>query len=466
MNNTIIEPDYSIYKFALDQAKTAIAILNREGKYIYVNSSWEKIIGQKAENVYGKDVDVIVPDTSAKIAMERCSPIVAHSINRNGGDPIYTTYTPLIRDNQLIGCLIQTIFSQYEEAIAFTHAFGKMINERNFYKQELHRLRSAKYSIDNIVGQSAGIIKLKEQIKHAALSVSNVLVEGETGTGKELVAHALHDLSPRALEAFVKVNCAAIPTQLAESELFGYEYGAFTGARKGGQLGKFELANKGSLFLDEINHLSTIVQPKLLRVLQEQEIEHIGSGKSIPINVRLIAATNVPLEELIEKQSFRSDLYYRLNVIKISLPPLRNRVEDIPMVAENIIEKLNIQLGTHITGMGEETIRNMQNYDWPGNIRELQNAIERAMNFRLQGTLVWSDFSDLPMWSAKRSEKSNGIKGRFLDVKDEAEKTMIKEMLNACNGNKKLTAESLGISRTMLYNKLKKYNISTSANRT
>ena len=223
-----------------------------------------------------------------------------------------------------------------------------LLNQVKYYKQELSKERGARYSLDNIVGTSSAILRLKEQILNAAKSTSTVLIYGETGAGKELIAHSIHAMSKRAAGNFVRVNCSAIPENLMESEFFGYAAGAFTGALKSGKIGRFQLADHGSMFLDEINLLPLTMQPKFLRTLQEHEIDPVGGTKSIPINVRVIAATNIPLEKLVDSGAFRSDLYYRLNVIRIVAPPLRDRKEDIPLLSSVLLERINLQLGTFV----------------------------------------------------------------------------------------------------------------------
>lgn len=336
-----------------------------------------------------------------------------------------------------------------------------MMNELNYYQQELRDLRNSKYSINDIIGDSLPVKNLKKQIKIAAQTTSNVLIEGETGVGKELVAHSIHDLSARSLKPLIKVNCAAIPSELFESELFGYEYGAFTGAKRGGKQGKFEMADKGSLFLDEINQLPITAQPKLLRVLQEKEVERIAGKKPIKIDTRLIVATNEDLVKLIKSGKFREDLYYRLNVINIRIPTLRERKEDIKLISDNIIDRLNFQLGLNIEGIDDETIEKFKLYDWPGNIRELQNVIERGMNLALSGILTWDYFEEyfLNKLPLNINYRSFTVTSTLKEAKIELEKDKIYQCLVNNNFNKSKTARDLGISRTMLYKKLNKYNI-------
>ena len=241
-----------------------------------------------------------------------------------------------------------------------------------------------------------------------------------------------------------------------ESEFFGYEAGAFTGANKKGKIGKFEQANKGSIFLDEINQLSYHLQPKLLRVMQEREFERVGGSRSIAIDVRFIAATNVPLEELVEKQRFRPDLYYRLNVVPIKVPSLRERREDIPILVDDILRKLNGEIGIPVSGISEDIKRKLMNldYDWPGNVRELQNVIEWAMNMSYGEPIKWNHFSRYFSLKSKNFETT----GLELARLDEIEKEMVQRVL-AESQTKTQAAESLGISRTMLYKKIKKYNL-------
>mgnify|MGYP001169861504 FL=1 len=438
------------------------AILDREGRYVYTSQNWREVFHPAMEHPLGMHVSEFYPDTKAMDAMEKGTPILAWPVRAadQGSTRLFTSYFPILDEKEVIGCAIMTFFRNQDEAMRFSEVFSKVCAERDLYRQELRRLQGVRYSIDQIIGESEAIQQVKRQIRQAARTTSNVLIEGETGTGKELVSHAIHNLSARSVRPLVKLNCAAIPLELAESELFGYEQGAFTGASRGGKMGKFELAGKGTLFLDEINQLSPRIQPKLLRAIQEGEIERVGGTKSIPVDVRLIAATNRSLEEMIQEGKFRIDLYYRLNVIDIRIPPLRERQEDIPLLVDSIIDRLNQQLGTTVSGVDEEVLSRFQVYHWPGNIRELQNFLERAMNEKLTGRLSWRDFSDC-FPPIKQSAATFGIGGyrAASTLKKQQERHMIAEALRQCKGNKKRVAEALGISRTLLYNKLKEYRI-------
>jgi transcriptional regulator with GAF, ATPase, and Fis domain len=239
---------------------------------------------------------------------------------------------------------------------------------------------------EQIIGDSSALRIVLEQVERVAAADSTVLIQGETGTGKELIAHAIHNASPRSGHALIKLNCAAIPFDLLESELFGHERGAFTGAIAQ-KIGRFELADKGTLFLDEVGDIPLALQPKLLRVLQEQEFERLGSARTHRVNVRLVAATHCDLERMVKRNQFRGDLYYRLNVFPITLPPLRERPEDIPPLVEYFVEIFSRKMGKHIATIPDECLNAFVSYSWPGNIRELQNVIERAVILSNEGSL-------------------------------------------------------------------------------
>ena len=318
-----------------------------------------------------------------------------------------------------------------------------------------HQL-SAKYTINDIIGESKPILQMKEQILAAAKTRSTVLILGETGTGKELAAHAIHRLSVRRHAPFVRVNCAAIPDNLLESELFGYEAGAFTGAVKGGQSGKFELADNGTIFLDEIGDMPLALQSKILRVLQEKEIEKIGGRGPMPVDVRVIAATHQNLKQLVQDKKFREDLYYRLHVIPIQMPPLRDHREDIPLLVDYFLDKQSLELGIVKPDTDREFISALIEYDWPGNVRELANAIELSVSMA-NGTITKEK---LPLTIREEYGRSGEEDAGVLrSYAEEAEREAIIKALEGCNGNKIKVCDILGISRSSLYNKLKKYNI-------
>jgi transcriptional regulator with GAF, ATPase, and Fis domain len=311
---------------------------------------------------------------------------------------------------------------------------------------------------EQIIGNSRALETVLEKVERVAPTGSTVLIEGETGTGKELIARAVHNLSPRCGRPFIRFNCAAIPLDLLESELFGHEKGAFTGAIAQ-KIGRFEMADGGTLFLDEVGDIPQPLQPKLLRVLQEQEFERLGSGRTHQVDVRLVAATNRNLADMVERSEFRSDLYYRLNVFPLPLPPLRERQEDIPALLIHFVEVFSRRMGKQIDEIPEETTAAFSSYSWPGNIRELQNLVERAVILANDGVLP----NPLP---ASRSQKVASSAGPI--TLRESERSLILRTLDEVSwviGGQKGAAAKLGLKRTTLIFKMKKLGIERSTSR-
>jgi transcriptional regulator with PAS, ATPase and Fis domain len=324
------------------------------------------------------------------------------------------------------------------------------------YEKVLFQINTAKYTWDHICGQSLAIRHTIRMAKKASQTISNVLLTGESGSGKELFAHAIHNGSQRQANPFIKVNCAAIPTQLIESELFGYETGAFTGASKHGKKGKFELADKGSIFLDEIGDLPLDMQSKLLRVLQEKEFERISGSRTIRVDVRVIAATNRNLKEMCSTGQFRSDLYFRLNVMSIQIPSLKERMEDLPVLIEVLLDKLARKLDRKKIPISKDALALLGGYHWPGNIRELENILERAM-ILADRDIITPGLLALPRVISDPSldHSKHTLKG----IINTAEKKAIAQCLERVNGNRSKAARSLGISRSGLYDRIKKFNL-------
>jgi transcriptional regulator with GAF, ATPase, and Fis domain len=309
---------------------------------------------------------------------------------------------------------------------------------------------------EQIIGNSRALEAVLEKVERVAPTGSTVLVEGETGTGKELIARAVHNLSPRCGRPFIKLNCAAIPLDLLESELFGHEKGAFTGAIAQ-KIGRFEMAHTGTLFLDEVGDIPQALQPKLLRVLQEQEFERLGSGRTHQVDVRLVAATNRNLAEIVARNEFRSDLYYRLNVFPVALPPLRERHEDIPALVMHFVEVFGRRIGKQIDEVPKETMESLRSYSWPGNIRELQNLIERAVILANDGVLP----NPLPATKSQKPVYSTVPSPGPMTLK-ESERALILHTLDQVGwviGGTKGAAAKLGLKRTTLIFKMKKLGI-------
>jgi len=311
---------------------------------------------------------------------------------------------------------------------------------------------------EQVIGNSPALEAVLEQVERVAPTDSTVIIQGETGTGKELIAHAIHNLSLRCGRPFIRLNCAAIPLDLLESELFGHEKGAFTGAIAQ-KIGRFELADKGTLFLDEVGDIPPALQPKLLRVLQEQEFERLGSTKTHKVDVRLVAATNRDLIEMVSRGEFRSDLYYRLNVFPILLPPLRERREDIPALVTHFVEVFGRRMGREIEHIPPETMSALSSYPWPGNIRELQNLIERAVILSNNGVLP----NSLPAMGTQAVAVASAVATTPVTTLKDSERTLIQRTLESVGwviGGPKGAATKLGLKRTTLIHKMQKLGIS------
>lgn len=440
-----------------------VTIVDHNGYYLFVSDSWTRAMGYTLEELKGKKAKDIFPDSQSDIAMREGRAIIGHPVRwGKNRAPGFTNYYPAFNEDGTVwGCYCLVMISGIDNAIVVQNQISELYERLQHYEQELANRNGARYSLEHIIGASAKMEALRSQIKKVAHSNSTVLIEGETGTGKELVAHAIHQLSPRSTHNFVRANCAAIPPELMESEFFGYARGAFTGASSKGKIGKFQFADHGSIFLDEINSLPLAMQPKFLRVLQEREVEPVGSTETIPIDVRVIAASNTSLEKQVVDGTFRRDLYYRLNVVRIRVPPLRERKEDIPELAEGLIQRLNRLLGTHTQSVSDSALRLLMEYDWPGNIRELQNALEMAMNVADSDILRREDFVDLTE-RANAKEYQRMMQENHYNLKASKaafEKRLILEVLEMSGNNHSRAAQTLGISRTMLYKKLEQYNI-------
>jgi DNA-binding NtrC family response regulator len=327
---------------------------------------------------------------------------------------------------------------------------------------ELKRKLTEQKSFESVIGSNEKMKKVIEQARCVADTDTTVLIQGESGVGKEVIANAIHQSSQRNKGPFVAVNCGAIPLSLIESELFGHEKGSFTDAKET-KTGKFEQANGGTLFLDEIGELPLDAQVKLLRVLEDKKITRIGGIKPVPVDVRILSATNKNLEERVQKGSFRLDLYYRLNIFPIQIPPLRERKEDIPLFIEHFINKYNTELGLHVKNMSEHAVDQLLNYSWPGNIRDLQNAIQSAMILCREGTIT-SEFLPMrikgyPIIDGTKLEFDSGLDENLKSLNSKLEKELITEALSKCNYNRTETANILKISRKTLFNKMKHYNL-------
>ena len=440
----------------INSSEEAISVVDEKGRGLVINPAYTKLTGLTEEDIIGKPATTdIVEGESMHMKVLRTRRAV-RGIHMKIGQKkrdVIVNVAPVIVDGILKGSV---------GVIRDVSEIQKLTNELNRARQIIRTLE-AKYSFDDIVGNSDETTAAIEQAKLGANTPATVLLRGESGTGKELFAHAIHNGSNRKYNKFVRVNCAAISETLLESELFGYEEGAFSGAKRGGKRGFFEEANNGSIFLDEIGELSANTQAKLLRVLQEKEIVKVGGTKAIPINVRVIAATHVNLEKAILEGEFREDLYYRLNKIPIQIPSLRQRKGDIPAIAERLIQKINQDYGRNVEGLTDSAISYLQSYEWPGNVRELENILGRAIIF-MNYNEIYIDVQHLP--PLHKEEQAELAQNNLLPELEEKplehlvtefEGNIIHEYLERFGGNKTQTARALGISVRNLYYKLEKY---------
>ena len=439
----------------MDAFNEWFVVINEKGIITSISDDYKEFLG--CDNPIGKKVEDIIENTKmGKVLKTGIADI--GGIQEIKGNKMIAMRVPIKKDGKVISAVGKVVFKDISDFHALSKKLLDLEKEVEFYKSKIAENKTAKYSVENIIGQSDKIRKVKDLIGKVANTNSNVLINGESGTGKEMIAHSIHNSSKRYLAPFIKINCASIPAELLESELFGYEEGAFTGAKKGGKKGKFELANGGSIFLDEIGDMNINMQAKILRVIQEREIESIGGSGVKSVDVRIITATNKNLEELVKKGEFREDLYYRLNVVKIVSPPLRERKEDIPELANALRIKIAKRLGVYVEGISKDAIECLGNYDWPGNIRELENVIERAINLLDSNIMIKTEHLSKRFTSAKYKRYSD--KNEHLrTIVEEVEKEVILECLNRNNWNKNKTAQILGISRAGLYKKIEEFNL-------
>lgn len=435
LNNTHVQA-------ILDASHDGIIAIDREFTITLVNKNAIEILGLP-NHIVGEKITRYIPNSDMlRIVSTGKKELgdIATVLDRQ----IIINRLPIVIDGEIVGAV-----STFKEITDIQKL------ELRIRKQSIESGLEAKYRLEDIVGNSSAIREAKELAETFAKTDATVLILGESGTGKELFAQGIHLSSPRAAGPFVAVNCAALPENLLESELFGYEEGAFTGARKGGKPGLFELAHGGTIFLDEIGEMSLPIQALLLRVLQEKKVRRLAGEKVVPVDVRIVAATNRNLEQLIEEKEFRSDLYYRLNVLTLELPPLRNRLEDIPALTESIVAELCEKGTKRITVIDDAIYHRFQRYAWPGNVRELRNAVERMVLLSKENRLDQAHLSFFDRKWSKLSEEFSG-EDKWIDV----ERSLIAATLKKTQGNKLEAANVLGMDRTTLWRKMKKYKLS------
>lgn len=456
-----MEDNMEILESVINSAYDGIIIVDENGYITKFNRAYENFLGIKEKDILGKHVTDVIENTRMHIVVKTGKEEIGY-VQRIQGHDMIASRIPIKRNGKIIGAVGKVLFQDIQELKALAQRLRLLESKLNHYKGEIRRMQEAKYSFDNIVTRSKQMERLKEIARRAAESNSTVLIQGESGTGKELFAHAIHKASHRKYGAFIRVNCAAIPKDLLEAELFGYEAGAFTGAKKEGKPGKFELADGGTILLDEIGCMPLEMQAKLLRVLEERESERIGGTEKIDLDIRVIASTNENLEEAVQKGKFREDLYYRLNVIFLHIPPLRERLDDIPILAPAILRDLVNKLKTEPKVLAPETVELLKEHNWPGNVRELRNVLERALNLAPDKIILPEH---LPVNIVNKNKKTLKKFCKLKDIVAKAEIEAIKEALSHTGGNRSDAARLLGIHRTSFYKKIERYGIDISEQR-
>jgi transcriptional regulator with PAS, ATPase and Fis domain len=447
-----------LFKGIFDGIPNGCLIADANGTILYINRPYGRFLEVDPEACVGRHCTDIVPNTRMHI-VAKSGQAEMYKTQRIKGQLLVVHRIPIKKRGRVMAVFGLVMFSDVKEVETLAKKLSILETKVKLYEKELLALRSTRYTLESIVSKSRAMGQLKKIARQAAGNAFPVLITGESGTGKELFAQGIHQASDRRIHPFVRINCAAIPKELLESELFGYEKGAFSGARPGGKPGKFELAHNGTIFLDEIGDLPVEMQPKLLRVLEEKEVERLGGRMPIQTQFRLIAATNQDLREMIAKGSFRQDLFYRLNVIRIGIPPLRKRKADILPIAKHLLRNAAEESALGEIGISEAAGRTLTAYAWPGNVRELANAINRALAVMESGT-EFIEVHHLPFQLTPRPKDAPARRSpRIREIQASAEKKAISSALTQANHNKTLAARLLGIHRTHLYKKMKKYGI-------
>jgi PAS domain S-box-containing protein len=456
--NTIeaLREKLALYERIFDNINAGVLAIDARGYITHFNEPYGRFLNLDPKAQIGRHCTEVVENTRMHIVARTGKAEINHSHRINGQDMVVQRI-PIKKDGKVIAVYGQVMFRDVAEVRDLAEQLSLLESKVQLFEKELFDLRATRYTFDCIIGDSDAITGLKQEAAKAAATHSSVLITGESGTGKELFAQAIHNAGPRKLHPFVKINCAAIPRDLLESELFGYDKGAFTGAGTKGKPGRFELAGKGTIFLDEIGDLPLEMQPKLLRVLEDKAFERIGGTRVIRSDFRVISATNRDLAKMMATNRFRRDLFYRLNVIPIHIPPLRERPEDILPLAKHMLKKIVKEAGRPAVKIEKTASRALVRYSWPGNARELSNVLERAMYASGSGTICTAD---LPFISASgRNVSGRPSEPSLKTARDAAQIAAIHKALAQTGYNKARAAKLLGIHRTLLYKKMKKYNI-------
>lgn len=447
----------SLFALLEELCDGAIAV-DRDARIVWINDKYRALLGiSESQPALGHPIEDVIPNSMLRHVIETGRPILL-DLMEFGGRWFVVTRMPLKDEGGIVtGAVGFVLFDKMDYLKPLVAKFTRLQGELAAATRKLAAQRATRYTFSQFIGSNPVVLEVKRLARRASQLDTTVMLLGETGTGKELLAQAIHAASARAGKPFVGINMAAVPETLMEGEFFGAAPGAFTGAERKGRDGKFKVADGGSLFLDEIGEMPLQVQAKLLRALQEQEVEPLGSNQVIKVDVRVIAATSRDLKSLVEQGRFRPDLYFRLTVLPITLPPLRERMSDLEVLCEVLLEEISIRTGEKLREVDLSGLARLRGYDWPGNVRELRNVLERACiisdELRI-GERVLSGI--LPAVDATAVRKPSGTMPvrPLADVVSEVERQAIEAALLASNGNKSAAAKLLGISRAALYDKL------------
>lgn len=444
------------FKEIIGALHDGVVVVDRNGTIVYANPAYTRILNVPVERIVGRRMQDVEPGARILTVLKTRKPILRDSFHLDSLDiDVVISATPIFQDGQLVGGV--TVFRDSQELLEIYAAYRRAHGLVDYYRDLLTKERGHDGSFDPVVGRSralGAVIKMAEQV---AKTDATVLITGENGVGKDVLAQAIHRASLRADKPLITVNCAAIPDTLLESELFGFDRGAFTGAARAGKIGKIELADEGTLFLDEVGDMTPSMQAKLLRMLQNQEIEKLGSNRVVKVNVRVLAATNCDLKEMMQDGRFRADLFYRLNVFPIHVPPLRARKDDVSGLAQHFLDEFCSAYKKRIV-MAPETFEALERHPWPGNIRELRNAVERAVIVCVGDVLLPEDLGPAYYTESEAANEATPAAGLKGEVR-RAERKAYEEALQATGGNKSRAMALLGVSRRTFYKRLVEFNI-------
>lgn len=470
------------------EAMPNFLLVDADGTIRFMNKVYADLLGLNLKDVIGKPITEVIPGTrmmhilkSGDTEIGDVMTLYDHTKGRNVD--LICNRRPLKANGRVVGAMAVTTFENISDIEQLHYELERMKKENEAYRQAIEQIQAD--PLTRIIGSCSAMQEIKQTIADFAKSNFTFLLTGETGVGKEVFARAIHELSSRSDKPYIRINCAAIPAELLESELFGYDEGAFTGAKKSGKAGRFEMADGGTLLLDEIGEMPVALQSKLLRVLQEKEVERLGGKGPKKIDVRVICSTNINIWEKVRNGQFREDLYYRINTVELQIPPLRERMDDLPALCNHFIQKTNTLNNIWTRGMDDDVIELFERYSWPGNVRELEHTIERlsfqspdstislahcgflikrmeSRHHMTEDHTAYSFPQQIIMPQAPAiSDTSRSSTTSLKDNLDHSEYEMIMKALDEADGNRSKAAKRLGISRSMFYNKLNKYRIST-----